>query len=57
MEWGKKDLPPSGMWWGAEIGFVRVGVSRDMEHVFVYGSKLSEGKKEAGKWNDADMSF
>ena len=56
MEWGKKDPPPSGMWWGAEIGFVRVGV-RDMERVFIYGSKLLKGKEVAGKWNPAHLTF
>lgn len=30
--------------------------SRDMEHVFIYGSKLLKGKRGAGKWNAAYMS-
>lgn len=28
------------------MAFVRVGVSRDMEHVFTYGGKLWMGKKK-----------
>lgn len=33
---------------GVEIGFVRVGVSRDMEFVFIWW-QIVEGKGEAGK--------
>ena len=46
MEWGREDLLPCGIWGrGVKTGFVRDGLSRNVEHVFIYGGTSLMGKK------------